>query len=84
MVYMLTAPTCTSSIAQLRVRVCGVGSRRERVGVRVRVRVRSGVTQQQHLIPPQDDSTTTHTTCMIPYGTAATLFTALFTAHAPP
>ena len=41
MVYMLTTPTCTSSIAQLRVRVCGVGSRRERVrGVRVRVRVR--------------------------------------------
>ena len=31
MVYMLTTPTCTSSIAQLRVRVCGVGSRRERV-----------------------------------------------------
>ena len=33
MVYMLTTPTCTSSIAQLRVRVCGVGSRRERVRV---------------------------------------------------
>ena len=40
MVYMLTTPTCTSSIAQLRVRVCGVGSRRERVRVRVRVKVR--------------------------------------------
>ena len=35
MVYMLTTPTCTSSIAQLRVRVCGVGSRRERVRVRI-------------------------------------------------
>ena len=33
MVYMLTTPTYTSSIAQLRVRVCGVGSGRERVGL---------------------------------------------------
>ena len=39
MVYMLTTPTYTSSIAQLRFRVCGVGSRRERVRVRVRVRI---------------------------------------------
>ena len=40
MVYMLTTPTCTSSIAQLRVRVCGVGSRRERVRAKIRVRVK--------------------------------------------
>ena len=33
MVYMLTTPTCTSSIAQLRVRVCGVGSRRKELGL---------------------------------------------------
>ena len=39
MVYMLTTPTYTSSNAQLRFRVCGVGSRRE---IRVRVRIRSG------------------------------------------
>ena len=59
MVYMLTTPTCTSSIAQLRVRVCGVGSRRERVRaapglVRVRIRVRVRVrVRVRHLTCPQ-------------------------------